>query len=49
MLVQIRQELKEYQQLLEEDERIPAKSLAILTPALLDLKKVNFPIKGTVL
>ena len=49
MLVQIRQELEEYQQPPEEDERILVKSLAILTPALLDLKTVNFPIKGTML
>ena len=49
MLAQIRQELKEYQQLLEEDKRTPVRSLAILTPAPLDLKEVNFFIKNTVL
>ena len=49
MLAQIRQKLEKYQQLLEEDERTPVRSLAIPTPALLNLKKVNFPIKGTVL
>ena len=49
MLAQIRQELEEYQQPLKEDKRTPVKSLAILTLALLDLKEVNFPIKGTIL
>ena len=49
MLAQIRQELKEYQQPPEEDERIPAKSSAVLTLALLDLREVNFPIKGAAL
>ena len=49
MLAQIRQKLEEYQQPLKEDKRTLVKSLAVLTPALLDLKEVNFPIKGTVL
>ena len=49
MLAQIKQKLEKYQQPLEEDKRILIKSLAVPTPALLDLKEVNFPIKGTML
>ena len=49
MLAQIKQKLKKYQQPLEEDKRILVKSLAVLTLALLDLKEVNFFIKGAVL
>ena len=48
-MAQIRQELEEYQQPLKEDERILVRSLAILTLAPLNLKEVNFPIKGTIL
>ena len=48
-MAQIRQKLEEYQQPLEEDERTLVRFLAMPTPALLDLREVNFPIKGTVL
>ena len=48
-MVQIKQELEEYQQPPEKDKRTLVKSLAVLTPALLNLREVNFPIKDTVL